>query len=303
MVKTLKKVLFILILTLLTGCAIPGNSPEVKSQMVKDISEGIFSSNDIYNNYFNYYYDMDFDGNNELISINVISTNYSGDTLDITLGNYNTKIEGDSISIEKVYVCDMNTSDNVFDIAVITTEMSDDPRIHILKYSPDLEKYNFEYFSEYENQTVVQDCRWLGYAKLKFDIDSDGIIHMNEQTNSYGMWTLDIRYKFKDNLIIEMPMETYDIPSDHVANLLENIADISYDEKQMSKQGYLKAQCDFTSGEFSIRKGEYFKPLYDNNRGKIYLEKQNRDGGWIDNNYENYMKNSQLHNYFFAVAG
>ncbi len=253
-------------------------------------------------------YDFDFDGTNESISLNVISSNQSdkwtGQTMQVTIGNRTTSVETVEASISAVYVCDIDATDGVKDIAVITTEASSDPFLRIFRYDNSLSVYKFEFKNYWDDETSILEYDPLGYVdKYYLNVNDDGSITIEEQTDSAGMWeVLKKYYRDSDGIFKEQVPQYYEILPIFMENILYWSSDLTGYERTMWEKGYIKSNVKYQSNGFTINKGEYFKVIYDDGNDYIYVVKENGSAGWIyigydaDNRYK-------LNDRFFYLAG
>lgn len=269
------------------------------SLRTEDISEGIEDSGGSYS----YSYDFDFDGDEEDIEIE-----FSGSEeawlreMEISVGKYSASMQVEGARIEAVYVCDIDADDGIRDLAVITNEMSDDPRVRILKYDENLSKYNFVHNESWSDGNPY-DYKWLGYAvNLYFNVNDNDTITMEEQTSSAGMWSVyKTYYRDENGYFTEEKPEYYEILPDFMEDNYDYNR-MTGKEKEMWEDGYIKAYVDYTSNGFAINEGEYFKVLYDDGESRVYVEKENGESDWIDISY-NIPDRDALNPYFFHVAG
>jgi hypothetical protein len=200
-----------------------------------------------------------------------------------------------------VYSCDIVEDDRTRDIAIITNEESGDPRIRILSYGNDLQPYSF-YDEHSENGTV--DCNWLGYAcSYYFGVNDDSTITIEEQTNSVGMWSIYRKYELKDNVFEEIPYDKYVIVSDFMKNREYFDESVTEEEKDKWEKGYIMAYAPYSNESINIAEGEYIKPLYDNDKNRIYVEKENGETGYIDVGYGSSFNRDEFNFMYFYLAG
>ena len=253
-------------------------------------------------------YDFDFDGTNESISLNVISSNpadkWTGQNMQVTIGNRTTSVETVEASISAVYVCDIDATDGVKDIAVITTEASSDPFLRIFRYDNSLSVYKFEFKNYWDNETTILDYNGIGYVdKYYLNVNDDGSITIEEQTDSAGMWeVLKKYYRDTDGIFKELVPQYYEILPIFMENILYWSSDLTGYERTMWEKGYIKSNVKYQSNGFTINKDEYFKVMYDDGNDHIYVVKENGNAGWIyigydaDNRYK-------INDRFFYLAG
>ncbi len=267
----------------------------VTADRTVDISDGINISYDS----FSYSCDFDYDGNDENVGIIVKTIDDSKQSLCITIGSRAKELELFDGFIKSVYSCDIDLNDGVRDLAVITVEGSSDPRIRILNYADGLPAWNFADSDSKEQY----DSRWIGYAiSYYFNVNDDDTITLEEQTNSYGMWSVYRDYKLNANgAFEEIVKEKYDVLPDFMVDNEYFPEYFSEDEIEMWKKGYIMAHEHLSNGNITIHKGEYFRPLYDDDHNKLYIEKKNGEQGYID--LENFPERYIFNDAFFYLAG
>lgn len=288
----MKKLLLPLLMCLaLAGCTKAVSRTQDVSDSITDNGKTFYSHN----------LDLDSDGENEVVSMDVVP----GDEIEweaklkITAGDFNTELPMIDGRIDAVYRCDIDTKDGVWDLAIITNEASGDPRIRIIKYAEGLPLYEFKL----NDDSGIQDDLWLGYAvSYHFDINTADTITLEMQTPSYGMWSVYRSFKRNQNGVFEEVIpEQYDILPDFMEKAYTE--NLSGDELEMWNKGYIKAHCDYEYDNFKIKNGEFLKPLYDGGNNKIYVEKENGEGGWISSDFSQGYNLSMLNQNFFFLAG
>lgn len=307
----MKKIVFLLIAVLMvgmfSGCVSESGTGSEEDRKPEsndaprtvDISKGITDDGKS----FSYSLDFDFDGENEDIEIDVLgSDNASWDNdMQVSVGEYSVKTDVDGASIRAVYACDIDINDNVRDLVIITNEMSDDPFVRIYKYDEYLPLYEFSIYEPWSGKETVYDYNSIGYAvNLYFNVNEDDTITIEEQTPSMGMWSVYKTY-YRDGYgcFKEDKPEYYEILPDFMTDNYYYNNEMTGEEKEMWADGYIKAYTDYTSGDFTINEGEYFKVLCDDGDDNIYVEKEDGTSAWIVIDYEMY----SLNQYFFHLAG
>ncbi len=309
----MKKLLgaLVLIVTLILLCACNEKSVDEKIQQeveydkpVKpvvtertiDISEGIGENGDSFESLC----DLNGDGIDEKIAIDVVGSDDGAQALEVAVGERLTVLDFFDGSLVKVYSCDIDINDGVRDIAIITEEGSGDPRIRILTYNEELAP---RLFSDRESNENC-DSNWLGYATTYyFKVNDDDTITLEEQTNSTGMWSVHRNYKLNEEGVFEeIPESMYAILPDFMANR-DYFEGFDEEELTMWKKGYVKAHAPVSNGDITIEEGEYFKPVYDDDNNKLYIEKQNGEQGFIVLDYEVFENRHEVNNTFFFLAG
>ncbi len=294
----MKKIFSLLSLSMclaLAGCT-GGNEntpPRVRdtSGSITDNGRGFYSHN----------IDLDFDGENETITMDIVMNEEMPweASLNITAGEFSTSLPMIDGMIDAVYSCDIDTEDGVRDLAIITNEVSDDPRIRIVKYAENMPLYQFKM----NDDGGINDELWLGYAiSYYFNILENDQLVLEMQTPSYGMWSVYRTFQRNENGVFEEVIkEHYDILPDFMEKAYTK--DFSEHELDMWQKGYIMAQCDYEYEGFKIKDGEFFKPLYDDGNHKIYVEKEDGTSGWISIDYAKGYDPAKLNQNFFFLAG
>ncbi len=291
---------FFSLLPLLMCLALAGCNPsnENTPPRVRDVSGSITDNG---KTFYSHNLDLDSDGENEIISMDMVwdeETPWEA-KLNVTIGDYKTTLPMLDGMIDAVYVCDIDTTDGVLDLGIITKEASEDPRIRIIKYAEDLPLYQFKL----NDDGGINDDLWLGYAvNYYFNILENDTIVLEMQTPSYGMWSVYRTFQRNENGVFEEVIpEQYDILPDFMENAFTG--NLSGHELEMWSKGYIKAHCDYEYEDFKIKNGEFLKPLYDDGKNKIYLEKENGEGGWISIDFSTEYSMFDFNQNFFFLAG
>jgi len=256
---------------------------------------------------FSYYSDIDYDGEDDLIEMEVcrIEETYTY-YIDLKVGDKQSAIDLVEGCIQKVYLCDIDKTDGAQDIAILTMEVSDDPRLRIISYTDDLNCYQFA-FEDYadDRKTYITDSNWIGYAcSHYFNLNDDGTITIEEQTGVSGMWSVYRTYERNNHGIFkEIKPDKYEILPDFMENHAYYLGDVSNKESEMWEKGYILAYDSYENESIKIAKGEYFKPTHDDGKDKIYIEKENGEKGYLTLNFETYDEISVLNRDFFFLAG
>ncbi|MBQ7975927.1 MAG: hypothetical protein IJ300_09615 [Clostridia bacterium] len=293
--KKLFSLLSVFMCLALAGCTV-GN--ENTPPRVRDASGSITDNG---KTFYSHNIDLDFDGKNEVISMDVVPNDEIEweAILNITAGDFKTELPMIDGSIDAVYTCDIDTEDGVLDLAIITNEVSDDPRIRIVKYAEDMPLYQFSL----NDDGGIYDELWLGYA-ISYDfriLDNDAIV-LEMQTPSYGMWSVLRTFERNDNGVFhEVIKDRYEILPDFMEKAYTE--NFSEDELAMWEKGYIKANCDYKYEDFEVTSGEYVKPIYDDGNNKVYVEKEDGTGGWISIDYAQGYNPAEFNQNFFFLAG
>lgn len=237
---------------------------------------------------FNYSYDMDFDENPEIIKINVLEDDGSGEGefVEVSIGEYHKIFDVESGSLGDVYICDIDEKDNKKNIVIITDEIHGSTNMRILSYAPELPAYRYCYYNGEENDYLPM---WGSY----FNVNDDNSITLSVSTFvEGGAWEVRATYVLdKNGLFVEskpekyeiqhdFDMEDYEIWHDSIKDMY-GYEDISEKDREMLKKGYMKAYSDLLAENMEIKAGEYFKAPYDNGKDKVYIEKENGESTWV----------------------
>lgn len=294
--KKLFPLLSVLMCLAFAGCT-SGNEPTMPR--TRDISGSITDNGSAF---YSHNIDLDFDGKNETITMEVVPDEEKTweSSLNITAGEFKATLPMIDGVIDAVYVCDINTEDGVLDLGIITDEASDDPRIRIIKYENGLPLYQF--WSD-DGSGEVYDDLWLGYAvSYYFNVLDNDRITLEMQTPSYGMWSVYRTFQRDDSgVFCEVIPEHYEILPDFMEKAYTE--DLNGDELDMWNKGYIKAYYDYTYQSFEVKTGEYIKPIYDDGNNKIYVEKEDGTGGWICIDYAQGYNAIEFNQKFFYLAG
>lgn len=270
-----------------------------KTPRTVDISAGITDGGYGYS----YAYDFDFDGEKETISMKVIDDvdNEWFSSLDVSIGEYQKYLELLDGIIEKVYVCDIDPDDGVMNLAIITCEISGDPRIRILQYDPELAPCMFKAVNP--DGEYMEDSLWLGYAvSYYFNVNEDDSITIETQTDSAGMWSVYKTYRENDGFFVEDIPETYKVLPDFMERAISGETSLSGEELAKWKEGYVKACVEYAGDGITLAPGDYFKVTLDDGNNNLYIKKESGEAGWINVDYKNEAR-YQLNGLFFFLAG
>ncbi len=254
------------------------------------------------------WYDFNFDGVNEPIKIQIDEPDYYNweeQYMEVRIGEKVRRVATYEAVLDTVFVCDIDSTDGVKDLAVVTVEMSGDPVLRLFRYADGLPMYKFGYYSKWEQEyNILEEGLGLGYVDTPYlNVNDDGSITLKTQTKSNGMWYVN-RTFVRDayGTFMEVLQEQYAVLPDFMQNRWMQDQSIDGYEATMWEKGYIKAHQTYKSNGFTIQKGEYFKVLYDNDNDFIYVVKQNGKAGWISIAYD--MPNRyELNEHFFYVAG
>lgn len=287
---------------LLCGCSKPpiNNQQDAVATPAPVLDRNRNISGGILNNglSFSYKYDLNFDGEKEDITMNVVPGEHLGEArLNLSIGEYAKQFDMMEGYISDVYACDIDTEDGVYDIAFITTEASDDPRIRIIKYGPDLSPYQFRL----NDDGGIYDEHWIGYAVSHyFNVNFNDTITIEEQTSSRGMWSVYKTYQRNSfGVFEEMVPEYYDILTDFADRQLSYDTEMDEEERTMWETGFIKAYTDYNKNGVFIEEGDYIRPLYDDGNNNVIVQRENGEQVLI--NLENYLGDFNSH--FFFLAG
>ena len=260
-----------------------------------DISSGL---KDWYN--FEYEFDMDFDGKKERIEL-FVDDDYETmpNTLYVAVGSYTRGIQIIDGVIEKVYICDLDTTDNRRELAIFTNEVSNDPILRIFKFENGLTPVEFRK-DFLDGSFIVDGELYTGYAFNYYcHVNDDDTLVIEEQTRSHGMWSVRRIYHNVDGVYREIHADTYPVEEFFMKN--HDTSHMLPEEREMWAKGYIKAHTDFAGLGVDLYEGDYFKVTMDDEKDNVYIEKTSGEKGWI--NVADFNQNFELNNDFFYLAG
>jgi len=276
---------------------------ENKGARTIDITEGLAEDGLS----FDYDYDMDFDGSKEKIHIEAEGFETWGDSTDdnlkVTLGEYTGDFEIWEGTIKKVYACDLDAKDGLMELAIFTNEVSDDPRVRILKYDSDLTPAMFR-FEDFEGNIRIDDCNWIGYAFTYYlNVLGDYVFTLEEQTQSAGMWSVYRTYELKDGAYEVIPETNREVLHNFVEESYGSFGPVVPEELEKWKEGhYIKAYVEYPGDGITLYPGDYFKVVLDDDNHNIMVEKETGEKGWINISYENPLRDKLNMNYFYLAG-
>lgn len=240
-------------------------------------------------------YDFDFDGIEEEIFIEEICTLDLGvDSLyriTIKIGDYTRVLQDSEGSLHKIMVCDMSLTDGVKDLMLFFGSEGG-ISMECFRYEKSLPNYSF--VNKGKTDILLSNYSY-GAFKTEF-------MFLDENSFTFkmpGSWNYPIKKVFeispKDDLIyVEKSVAYYEIEKE----VMERNGGNSEYEREMWKKGYIMAYRDHNGEFISLKEGEYFKVLYDNLQGYVFIEKLSGESGWI------YVwGGSSLNYYFFFPFG
>ncbi len=248
---------------------------------------------------YNGWYDFDFDGVKEEVNVTLTENQYETD-IAVRVGNYTKHITGYDAVLDSIYLCDIDLTDGVKDLVVITVEVSGDPVARIMRFDKNLTQYKFRYYDRYDEKYRVLDEHWTGYVENHyFNVNDDGTLTFKEQTPSLGMWHVKATYQRNSNGYFEEIVPAYYtvLPNEYSLGDMDNR--YSQYEIDMWDKGYIKAYTTYYGDGVVINKGDYFRVLYDNGKDYIYIQKTNGQAGWIYVTWKTY----ELNEPYFMLAG
>lgn len=296
---------------LLSGCSNiePAEKPDIvdepKPRTV--ILNETDTQNYVFRDRFQDKFDFDSDGNKEQIYIDIIDTGWSSGKSEefpymlVNIGDrvVKTQIEDDGF-IMMVYACDIDVNDGVYDLAVITEELSADPRIRIFRYDENLTPYSF-------GERDYNNSMWIGYVdRCYFNVNDDNTITLRCGSDA-GMWDKMETYTLNENgefEEIKPEKGYYEILADHVntGGWGDDYDPMTEEERLKLRDGYIMAHCKCSNEQITLNKGDYFKVLYEDFNGNIYIEKETGEGGWIKLDISDNLR-YELNSHFFYMAG
>ena len=266
-------------------------------------TEKIFQQEEDFEFYKNNYigwYDFNFDGTSEKINVYLEECiDYTTDIL-VSIGSYSKRIKTYGATLESIYLCDIDLTDGVKDLVIITVEDSSDPVARIIRFDKNLTQYKFRFYNEYDDEYYELDENWTGYVENHyFNVNDDGTITFREQTPSMGMWHVYRTYKRNAQGKFEEIVPSYYtvLPEEYDLSFWEG--GFSDYEIDMWRKGYIRAYTKYYGDGVVINKGDYFRVLYDNGKNYIYIEKTNGQAGWIYVTWDT----NKLNEVYFTLAG
>ena len=266
-------------------------------------TEKIFQQEEDFEFYKNNYigwYDFNFDGTSEKINVYLEECiDYTTDIL-VSIGSYSKRIKTYGATLESIYLCDIDLTDGVKDLVIITVEDSSDPVARIIRFDKNLTQYKFRFYNEYDDEYYELDENWTGYVgNHYFNVNDDGTITFREQTPSMGMWHVYRTYKRNAQGKFEEIVPSYYtvLPEEYDLSFWEG--GFSDYEIDMWRKGYIRAYTKYYGDGVVINKGDYFRVLYDNGKNYIYIEKTNGQAGWIYVTWDT----NKLNEVYFTLAG
>ncbi len=266
-------------------------------------TEKIFQQEEDFEFYKNNYigwYDFNFDGTSEKINVYLEECiDYTTDIL-VSIGSYSKRIKTYGATLESIYLCDIDLTDGVKDLVIITVEDSSDPVARIIRFDKNLTQYKFRFYDEYDDEYYELDENWTGYVgNHYFNVNDDGTITFREQTPSMGMWHVYRTYKRNAQGKFEEIVPSYYtvLPEEYDLSFWDG--GFSDYEIDMWRKGYIRAYTKYYGDGVVINKGDYFRVLYDNGKNYIYIEKTNGQAGWIYVTWDT----NKLNEVYFMLAG
>jgi len=247
------------------------------------------------------YFDFNSDGTDEKYLVEP-----SENELKVLIGDYNVVTEMYEGSVDILYITNLFGGDN-WSLAVITNEVSGDPRLRLITYTDaGLKLETFKTFTEdeYSANEIVENHLWLGYAdKYYFNVDDNGVLTIRQNTPSIGMWDVYMTYQYTDGLYEFIDTSYYEIAPDFMTEREYFFNEMSDHEKAMWYGGYMKAYTDCRYSGFTIKKGEYFRVTHDDGHNYIFIEKADGNMCWVKLDYETSSEMYNLNPNFFYMAG
>ena len=195
----------------------------------------------------------------------------------------------------------MDTSDDVMSIAIITCEVSGDPRLRILKYNAAMTPSMFKMNTA--DGPYTEDSLWLGYAvSYYFNVNDDDSVTVEEQTDSAGMWSVYKTYRLSGGYYTEVVPKSYEVLPDFMEKRFLYGGSLSGEELTKWNQGYVKAYAEYAGQGITLYPGDYFKVISDDGKNNLSIEKENGETGRINVDYSNPNRYS-LNEFYFYLAG
>jgi len=158
--------------------------------------------------------------------------------------------------------------------------------LRIFKYGEKLTPYNFSSLN-FDKKTVLNNFLSISSVDSYFNIEQDGTITTKTLAGISGMWETYKKYSRNSNGIFEENRpEYYEILPEFMEEKLALDSELTGEEREKWENGYVKAYTNYTGEDITIKKNEYFKVKFDDGNGKVYIEKENGDSGWIYIGYD-----------------
>lgn len=237
-------------------------------------------------------HDLNYDGIKENIRVSVSRNDGS---IEVNVGG-RKKSFGWAVSIKAVYVCDIDSSDGVMDLAIMFSNDHACSDLYVIKYDKNLSVYDFLQFSE------IYNVLYLGPYEPYFRVIDDNTIIIKKMTCSQGMWPIFATYKLDRYGMIfnEVKSSYYEILPEFMS--YNTWKELSQYESEMWDKGYIKAYKTYYDS-IPIYKGEYFKVLYDDGNNYLFIVKENGQAGWISIPYNSGWGLRDLNPHFFIMGG
>ena len=248
---------------------------------------------------FHNWYDINFDGIGDYINFTAQGSYYSGMETRLIIGN-RQKILDTQYFVHTVLVTDIDLTDGVRDLVVFSWFESGELEMKIIKCDSNMTEYKFV---QYE----ISNWLWLGCPggneESLFTMNEDGTFSVQRQTPGMGMWGVISTYRETfagSRTYAEVPVAYYEIQLDDFMNPA-GYSEMGNYERNMWAKGYIRAYTAYKGEGVNLKKNDYFKVLYDNAKGYVYIVKTNGEAGWIY--IDNYTQREALNRYFFYMAG
>jgi len=300
----MKRIIYIVLPLIFTffisGCSkqetayVEPEKPNIRCELLYDRKNAEGVENGVYNGS----YDFDSDGTEEKISVECIGKNeeftYNGQTetyyhneyVNVSIGEKTYKFEDFIGQIDSVYICDIDEKDGVKDLALIMADLDISYLLRIFKYGEKLTPYNFSSLN-FDKKTVLNNFLSISSVDSYFNIEQDGTITTKTLAGISGMWETYKKYSRNSNGIFEENRpEYYEILPEFMEEKLALDSELTGEEREKWENGYVKAYTNYTGEDITIKKNEYFKVKFDDGNGKVYIEKENGDSGWIYIGYD-----------------
>lgn len=246
--------------------------------------------------YFEYWADINRDGTADPIRLSGTwqQDDYYMD-IKLTMGGASVTVSS-GFGVREAYLCDLSPYDDYMEVMLITEWEND--------------WLNYEMF-RYENGRL----RKLGWnnvdyspntREIYFNVTGDNSFVLAEATESMGMWSCYVNYTVSYGGISRQTQDYYEVCPGFASQSREYM---TYDE--LHRWGYVESWQEYTMLWYdyamahtdyynynqrynsarpatSLRRGEYFKILYDDGNNWIYIQKSDGTGGWLDISFDYY---------------
>lgn len=249
--------------------------------------------------------DFDADGQEEEVLIRV-----SDGQLEISSDSYAYNSGDMAINtLSKVYALDLDSSDNMTELAVMTVEESDDPCVRVFRAGEgSIGPLGFKCEGE-----DVNTCTGTGYDQALY-VNAKNVLTMSRRGH-IGMWSVEESFELQNGVFCEISEDERKVvyPSyGEMALMLteQELIDYGYilngeEYTLLRDKGMATAHADFNpaSGEamMPLSEGDVFCVIAEKDDGKVKIRKENGEEGYIDlSDWQNNRMDVSLLMFFLA---